>query len=543
MHNLERLRFRMIDPAYPSLSIYSRIAKTTTALGPVVVATMASRLPRWDVEIIDENNYRQPGPKDVEGRPDHETLQTIRKTDVVGIYGGLSSTIPRLYELAQYYKKCGAKTIAGGQHFVGENIEDALHNGLDYIALGEAEETVRELLTALQKGEDPKDVAGIAFLRDGKVVQTPKRTPVQDFDRLPLPDFDLVRYAKIKIYPVNWIRGCGSNCEFCTVKGKPRLATAERVVEQIASLVESHKAEHFFLVDDLFGQFRKETLRLCHLLAVYQKAIETRLDITVQIRLDRAKDTELLAAMREANINTVCIGFESPIPEEIEAMNKKVRPEEMVHLARVYHEAGFLVHGMFIFAYPLPEGVELHLSIEERVKYFKKFIRKARLDTIQVLLPVPLPGTELTERMESQGRVFSRDIIGWQYYDGNFPLIKPDEPLTAEEVHWGIRKITGRFYRFRYLFVIGLNVLLFPSMIFSVFKLKSGWSRWYRSWRNALKRFGGWVVFRNWIAAMRQGGFQQKLREASQAVESSPQAKGAASNGHLQDDEPPRHAG
>lgn len=539
MSNTDRFRFRVIAPAYPALSIYSRIAKTTTALGPVVVATTASRLPSWDVEIIDENNYVHPGPKNAKGHPDHETLQAIRKADVVGIYGGLSSTIPRLYDLAAFYKESGATTIAGGQHFVGEHIKDALHSGLDYIALGEAEETVRELLMALQNGEDPQQVAGIAFLRDGEVVQTPDRTLTKDFDRLPLPNFDLVRYARIKIYPVNWIRGCGSNCEFCTVKGKPRLASAERVVEQIASLVESHKAEHFFLVDDLFGQFRKETLRLCHLLSVYQKAIETRLDITVQIRLDRAKDAELLAAMRQANINTVCIGFESPIPEELEAMNKKVHPEEMVHLARQYHEAGFLVHGMFIFGYPLPEGVEFHQSIDERVKHFKRFIRKARLDTIQVLLPVPLPGTELTRRMESQGRVFSRDIIGWQYYDGNFPLINPDAPLTAEEVHAGIRKIMGRFYRFRYMFVIGLNVLLFPSMVFAVFKPKSGWRRWYRSWRNALKRFGGWVALRNWTAAMRQGGFEKKLDEASRDVQAE---KEPAQDAHVPEEEAPHRA-
>jgi radical SAM superfamily enzyme YgiQ (UPF0313 family) len=225
--------------------------------------------------------------------------------------------------------------------------------------------------------------------------------------------------------------------------------------------------------------------------------------------------------MREACITTVCIGFESPIPEELTAMNKKIRPEDMLAMAQRYHKAGFLVHGMFIFGYPLPTGVRMNVSGRERVRHFKTFIRKARLDTIQVLLPVPLPGTELTKRLAAQNRIFSKDIIGLEYYDGNFPLFHPDEPLTPEEMHSALRKIMGRFYRFRYLFVIGLNVLSFPSMVFPVFNLRVGWHKWYRSWRNALKRFGGWIILNHWTAALKQSNFREKLVSARQSLQAS----------------------
>jgi len=519
--NTRRARFRVIAPAYPTFNIYSRVARKTTALGPVLVATVVDRMDGWDVEVIDENNYRRLGPKDDTGRPNHGTLQTIRAADVVGLYGGLSSTIPRLYDLARFYREQGVTTIAGGQHFIGENIRDAFENGIDFVVIGEAEDTIRELLTAIREGGEPEQVAGIAFMRGDQMVQTPERPPIEDFDRLPLPNFDLVRYAKIRVYPINWIRGCGMDCEFCTVKGRPRPSSPERVVEQIASLVEANRARHFFIVDDLFGHRRGDTLRLCHLLASYQRAIGTRLDLTVQIRIDRAKDAELLQAMREACVNTVCIGFESPIPEELEAMNKKVRPEEMVDMARRFHKAGFLVHGMFIFGYPVPPGVRFSLSARERVSHFKTFIRKARLDTIQLLLAVPLPGTELTRRLDEQHRIFSRDVIGFEYYDGNFPLFQPDEPLTPEDMHVALRKIMGRFYCFRYLFAVGLNILIFPSMIFSVFRLRVGWRRWYRWWRNSLIRFGGWIVFKHWKTALKRSRFREKLASASQTLHAS----------------------
>jgi len=513
-----RMRFRMIVPAFPAFNIYSRIARLTTALGPVCVATVVSRMEGWDVEVIDENNYRKFGPRDSAGLPDHNTLQTIRPADVVGLYGGLSSTIPRLHELAHFYKQKGVTTIAGGQHFTGENIRAALASGIDYVVIGEGEETIGELLGVIRRGGDPAAIDGIAFMRAGELMQTKERAPITDFDKLPLPDFDLVRYARIALYPVGWIRGCGMNCEFCTVKGKPRAMPVERVVEQIAMTLETHNARHFFIVDDLFGHKREDTLRLCSMLTDYQKAIGINLDITVQIRLDRAKDAELLKAMHAAGINKICIGFESPIAAELAAMNKHIRPEDMLEMTRLYHQAGFLVHGMFIFGYPLPENARLEMSMKERVKHFRTFIRKARLDTIQLLLPVPLPGTEMTARLAAQNRIFPKDSIGWEYYDGNFPLFQPDAPLTPEDMQTALRKIMGRFYRFRYFFVIILNILIFPAMIFSLGNITFGWRKWYRNWRNSIIRFGGWIILRRWVSNFKKGTFSQKLALAKQKI-------------------------
>jgi radical SAM superfamily enzyme YgiQ (UPF0313 family) len=356
-------------------------------------------------------------------------------------------------------------------------------------------------------------------MRNGRLIKTAERPPLTDFASLPQPDFSLLRYAKIKLYPVGWIRGCGMDCEFCTVKGRPRAAPPERVVEQIATLLENHNARHFFLVDDLFGQKRKDTLWLCEMLASYQKAVGTRLDLTVQIRLDRARDAELLRAMRKAGINTVAIGYESPIAEELEAMKKKIRPGNMQAMTREFHKAGFLVHGMFIFGYPMAEGVTFSMSAKERVKRFRKFIREARIDTVQVLLPVPLPGTELTSRLVESNRLFRTDCVGWEYYDGNFPLFKPDAPLTPQEMQASVRKIMGLFYRFRYMFSIALNVLVFPTMILSLWNIRFGWRKWYRYWRNDLLRFGGWIVIQKWTSQFKKGDFSKKLRNAERSLE------------------------
>jgi radical SAM superfamily enzyme YgiQ (UPF0313 family) len=219
--------------------------------------------------------------------------------------------------------------------------------------------------------------------------------------------------------------------------------------------------------------------------------------------------------MRKAGVRIVAIGYESPIPQELEAMNKKLKPDEMIKLTNVFHKVGFLVHGMFIFAYPSRENQEqLLISPREHVRLFWKFIKKARIDTIQILLPVPLPGTELTRRLKDSGRIFPRKYIGWEYYDGNFPLFIPDEPFTAQEMHLSVSKLMKRFYRFRYMFSIGINILLFPMIIFSLFDLGVGWRKWYHSWRNNLWRFVGWIILRKWSSEFKKDSFIIKLEHA-----------------------------
>jgi radical SAM superfamily enzyme YgiQ (UPF0313 family) len=470
------------------------------------------------VEVIDENNYRRSAPRTGLGLPNHETLQKVRPADMVGFYGGLSSTILRVYELAGFYRERGVATIAGGQHFMEENISEALLNGIDAVVLGEGEETIKELLYAFE-GRIPRDtIRGIAYLDNNQVVQTEAREPLTHFDQLPLPDFSLVRCAKIRIFPVGRVRGCGMDCEFCTVKGKPRYATPERLMAQICYLYETFGARHFFIVDDLFGQDRLETLRLCHLLHDYQIGIKKRFELTVQIRLDKGKDLEMLRAMRDAGVIVVAIGFESPIPQELGAMHKHLKPEDMIALSRVFYQAGFLIHGMFIFGYPLENDASIRIPARERVRHYRRFIKKAKIDTIQVLLPVPLPGTKFTQRLKQENRIFSPRSIGWEYYDGNFPLFVPDDPMTPEEMHQSIQMIMGRFYRFRHMFHVGLNILSLPVVLLYFHNIKRGWWQWYRGWRNSLKRFGGWLIIRGWLAKFRQDNFSDKLSEAKRQL-------------------------
>jgi hypothetical protein len=120
----------------------------------------------------------------------------------------------------------------------------------------------------------------------------------------------------------------------------------------------------------------------------------------------------------------------------------------------------------------------------------------------------------LRRRLERQNRIYALQDVGWEYYDGNFPLFEPDEPMTAQEIQEAGKQIMGRVYRFRYVLFVVANILLFPSIAFYLHNLRLGWGRWYRSWRNSLIRFGGWITMRKWSADFGRGDFLQKLKAA-----------------------------
>ena len=130
------------------------------------------------------------------------------------------------------------------------------------------------------------------------------------------------------------------------------------------------------------------------------------------------------------------------------------------------------------------------------------------------MLPIPLPGTELTDRLAKANRIFSTEVVGLEYYDGNFPVIQPDAPLTASEMQASVQEILRRFYGPRHLLAVALHILTFPAMAQRLHNFGAGWQGWYRKWMASLLRSGGWLLLRKWTAAFRKDGFLNKLAQA-----------------------------
>ena len=496
--------FRLIIPAFPEVNIFSRVAKKTTALGPVMVATAASKLWDWRVEVIDENNCKGVT-RDVNGLPDHSLLQTQRPAEVIGFYCGLSSTMSRVWQLAQFYQSRGVTTIAGGWH-THYAPEESLGKGIDIVVHGDGEIVIQQVLAHLSEGKNIGHIAGISFLdNEGSCKTNPAEIlEASHLDSLPYPDFGLIRFAKIKIYPIGRIRGCSRKCEFCSVKGKPRWASSQFLFDQVEWLVDTRNAREFFIVDDRLEEDREGALFF------FEKIAQTygqSLSFTVQSRLETAEDHQLLTAMKKAGVQVVCIGYESPLDEELQVMRKGYGSRDMLKWTKMYHQFGFLIHAMFIWGYPAKKGSALWLHAKERTKRFKKFIRQARLDTVQILRPIPLIGTELRSRLSKENKLFSLELLPWEKYDGNYVCFQPDD-MTLRELQEIPTKLMKKFYNPMSLIRIGLRTVVFPFDY-----LFRGWDKWHRGWRNDLKKYGGHLFIKGWIKRYHRGNFLEKLEK------------------------------
>ncbi|MDP3900322.1 MAG: cobalamin-dependent protein [bacterium] len=465
----KQLRFRMIIPAFPRNNIYTRIAKKTTSLGPVLVASAVKKfLPNWAVEIIDENNYHH-GPLAADNKPDHTILQQEDPADVVGFYCGLTSTMLRVWELAQFYKQSGAITLAGSWH-VKALPEESLEKNIDVVVIGDGEKAIIDILT---KFENQKDIPSIITAENINLACD-----------LPFPDFGILRFARMKLYPLGMIRGCSKKCEFCLVKDKPRWGTPEYLYDLMKWLVETRRANKFFLVDDRLEENREGYLKFFGLVA--QKYGHSK-ELTAQARLEAIEDSELITAMVNAGVKNVCHGVESPIQAELNAMQKGLKVQKMLGYLKAWRKL-FFVHAMFMWGYPLKTGVQI--SYSERIKTFKSFIRKGKPDTIQILRTVPLPGSELRERLEAENRLFPLNEVNWDKYDGNFVCFLPGpNDLSLIEIQKGPTKLMRWFYYSLAWVVFPWRTIMMPfDYIFR------GWSQWYRGWRNDLAKIGANIL-------------------------------------------------
>ncbi len=165
----------------------------------------------------------------------------------------------------------GSIIIMGGGH-ASFRYHEMLADGspVDIVVLGEGEETLRELVEKVALGASWRNVAGIAFRDDGRVVLTEQRVPQLTLDTLPFP----VRYLEhsvgvdLELQPefVLTARGCPSACSFCSSPGfwgrRVRFRSPEDIVAEILYIRDRFGLIYFSLRDDTFTADRARAIEV-----------------------------------------------------------------------------------------------------------------------------------------------------------------------------------------------------------------------------------------------------------------------------------------
>ncbi|GIN83924.1 B12-binding domain-containing radical SAM protein [Heyndrickxia sporothermodurans] len=135
---------------------------------------------------------------------------------------------------------------------------------VDFIVMGEGEETFKQLLNEIDGDKNYKDIPGIGFIKDGKTVLNPGRNKI-DLRELPSPyqfEEDLPHLSKRVIY-IETSRGCPFNCQFClsSIEVGVRYFNREKIKDDIRYLMKNG-AKTIKFVDRTFNISRSYAMEM-----------------------------------------------------------------------------------------------------------------------------------------------------------------------------------------------------------------------------------------------------------------------------------------
>ena len=187
--------------------------------------------------------------------------------------------------------------------------------------------------------------------------------------------------------------------------------------------------------------------------------------VQVQITAKAYKKPELLELLRKAGVDTLYVGFESVNDASLEEANKASNANENREAVKTFRNYGFWIHGMLTpgFDSDTPE------VLDDMLEWAKK-----SLDSVQFFPISPLVGTKFHQKMESEGRILTRD---YSLYDGQHVLIRPKN-FSPYDLQKRIYNMYHEFYSFsESVRRVGRSQKIKPALLIMAYTLFGGIGR------------------------------------------------------------------
>ncbi len=265
----------------------------------------------------------------------------------------------------------------------------------DAVVIGEGEETIIDLLDALEKKRPLSKVLGIAYRdSDGSVKINPRRPLIKDIDNIPMPAYDkfnIIHYRKFMsiphrdrtdfVMPVLSGRGCKFRCNFCYRMDKGfRARSNESIIEEIKFLKEKYRINYIIFSDELLMSSKERTISLC------EAIIKSNLKIKwcCNGRLNYATP-EVLKLMKRAGCVFINYGIECFDDQVLRNMNKALTTKQIIKGVEATLEAG-ISPGLNIIFGNIGDNRE---TLRKSVEFLLKYDDGAQLRTIRPVTPYP----------------------------------------------------------------------------------------------------------------------------------------------------------
>jgi radical SAM superfamily enzyme YgiQ (UPF0313 family) len=330
---------------------------------------------------------------------------------------------PTALRAIEVCKKLGATTVMGGCHvtfYDKETLEEAPY--LDIVVRGEGEYTFLDIV----EGKDLRNIDGITYRENGKILRNSDRKLIENLDELPFPSRHLAPISKYRAFKAGCDmitgRGCPYNCTFCVghkmVGRKPRFRDIKLCVDEIEEIAYGYGFKRVNVVDDLLTINHKRVFAFCD--ELLERGI--KVEWTAFSRVDTVTK-ELLSKMKEAGCCFICYGVESGNQRILDLAKKRTNLEKIRKGIALTNEAGIDSLSSFIMGLP----GETRETAKESLEFGKSL---GNLYGFHILSPYP--GTEVRERAEELGlKILHND---WLRYDAN-QAVTETEGASAEYIN------------------------------------------------------------------------------------------------------------
>ena len=394
-------------------------------LGLGYIASYLRKKGFTDILIIEEN----------------EPLTAIRKfsPDVVGFFSYTPNYSKVLTIAMKVKKELGIPVILGGPHI--SSLPHKLDNAFDIGVLGEAEQTMAELMNLLRTGRLDKEnlslVDGICYHSEGHVIVNKERGPIKNLDEIPFPARDLLdmKYylseendilstqEKIRGTTIITSRGCPYRCIYCQSKKLfpvARYHSAEYVAREIKELYYKYNAGAIAIDDDLFIANKK---RLIDIVELLEKAgILGKIKFYCSARANLV-NPELVELLKRLNVVQVNIGFETGSDRMLRYLkNNSVTIEDHERAVKLLNESNILIYGNFMIGSPGETKEEMIATLD--------FFKNHDINIATLNITTPLPGTVIWEDAAKKGIV--KENMDWSKFFNS--LDKPEDQIYINEI-------------------------------------------------------------------------------------------------------------
>lgn len=347
----------------------------------------------------------------------HETLdEIIRRYSprCVGISTISGPMLKHAVSIGRRIRKLDKKILIiwGGMHPTIYPELTLKNDYVDFVVIKEGEITVLEIIKSLDNPDRYKNIKGIGYKLNGKLMINSERSFIENLDILPMPAWDLVdakqyynkQFWGSKIFTLNTSRGCYFRCNYCqnqiVSKQKWRAMSAKRIVEHLICLKSTYNSDGIYFVDDDFNADQSRILEFLNILKIERISIKWH-EIS---RVNHYQKTDIVKLRRWSGCRSVDFGVESGSERMLKFIQKGQTVEQIKKAFLNCQSVGIKANALFMIGLP----TETKEDILQTVKL---------LDEIPYLFGIcsiykPYPGNKLFDFLQENNKFYLPDDLG-----------------------------------------------------------------------------------------------------------------------------------